>query len=94
MLNLFEMKEKTIDIVWTDGKLMKIEQPTIKLLTEVSEADDIKAQCEYMAKILNRNKSAIKVEVQEVNNLTKSAFEALVNEILNYKEKVDNSKNV
>lgn len=94
MLNLFEMKEKTIDIVWTDGKLMKIEQPTIKLLTEVSEADDIKAQCEFMVKILNRNKSAIKVDEKDIMGLSQSAFQALVTEISNYKEKVDSSKNV
>lgn len=94
MLNLQEIQNKTIDLVWVDGTFIKLNQPTFKMIQDMGEVgDDLGLMKKHICTMLNNNTSSKKFIGKDVDQLSKNALESLVKYITDFKEEVDNSPN-
>lgn len=88
------MQSKTIDIIWVDGQLLKLNQPTIALVREMENVDDnMESVVDIVLKIVNNNTSAKKFQKNQIENLSLTVLKAIVQEVANFKVEADNHPN-
>ncbi|MEF9952638.1 MAG: hypothetical protein RSA01_00505 [Clostridium sp.] len=95
MINLDSLIDNTIDFTFK-GKLIKVQQPTIKLVKKFAAIDgdsDLDKQIEVITEMLNNNSSNIKLNKSDIEDLTPSALKVIVKAISNNIEEVSNNPN-
>lgn len=95
MLNLQTLNNISIPITWTDGTLIKLNQPSFKFMKDVVsvQEDDIDGMSKVVLDIMNNNTSGRKFKKAEVEDLNISQVMAIVGEITNFKTEVDSDPN-
>lgn len=94
MINLQEIQNKQIEFVWIDGSFIKLNQPTVKMMTDLGAVgEDDEAMYKVLVKILNNNTSAKKFKNEDLENLTMQTLTALIKMVTDFQVEVDNHPN-
>lgn len=93
MIDLFNMKESIIQLKWIDGNLIMMQPPTMKLITQIS-TKDVEIQKNALLEMLNRNTSARKFTIKDINNLSIQQYKAVIEGLAKHSAEVENHPNV
>ncbi len=95
MLDLQKLSEKSIQIIWVDGSVVSLNQPTFKAIKKIVQIDeyDIDEMEKAVLTVLNNNTSARKFKTSDIEALTMEQMLAVIREVIDFKEEVDNHPN-
>ena len=95
ILDLQAYNELSIPIKWVDGSLVKVNQPTLKIMKKITAVDesDIGAMEVAVLDILNNNSSARKFTKKDTEILNITQFMSIVEAVVHFKEEVDQDPN-
>lgn len=95
MLDLQTYNDLSIPIKWTDGTLIKVNQPTLKFMKKVTSIDEsnIDGMADAVLELLNNNSSSREFTKKDVESLNVKQFMAITEEVIYFKEQVDSDPN-
>ncbi len=93
MIDLFNVKESIIQLKWIDGNLIMVQPPTMKLITQIT-TKEVEAQKNALLQMLNRNTSARKFTMQDINDLSIQQYKAVIEGLAKHSAEVENHPNV
>lgn len=92
MIDLRTMTGKTTELIWTDGSVVNVNEPNVKMVAKASEidADDFKQIVPVLVTLLNNNTSNKKFKNSDMEDLTMDQLSAVSKALFNSIEEAEN----
>jgi len=86
------MTGKTTELIWTDGSVVNVNEPNVKMVAKASEidADDLKQIVPVLVTLLNNNTSNKKFKNSDMEDLTMDQLSAVSKALFNSIEEAEN----